>query len=419
MGKITTNVRTSAPSTAIYNTAGVLDTINDEIYTTSERENLRIAAKNNRRIYRSKNVNHYKTTFVAAPVKGLKVSRPPNSTYLENSKTFNGLPHEIASYWGFGKTLPGVTIYDRSYRISQAAIEKCFSKMFTDANLLELHDQNLFVTLGELKDFKKTVQTVTKHTHIKDREYVADKYLGVNFGLLPFYDDIMKYRDNYNNFAPNLKRWNDLGRKGKVLNAHGTIANKKDTQKVTLYTGSFNWPSGLQTYKYKCEYTIATKLVAKCSAHFQARPMESSFDQAALLASINGLSKPATAMWNLLPFSFVVDWFANVGDQIEALEWHRPYIRFNILGGSHSMKVVQQLTCDVTLIDTGTGAETYIGSSQRTADLYIRIPYGDIWIERLLSMGPISSPFEFKTELSGYQWSLAAALAVTTFPGKK
>jgi hypothetical protein len=332
--------------------------------------------------------------------------------------TFTGLPHDIRSYWGFNRPIPGITIFDSGFRISEDAYSNTFQNMFKDSSLLNLHDQNLFTTIGELKDFKQTVQTVTKHV-LKDKRYIADKYLGVNFGIIPFYQDMRKYVDNFNNFAPNLKKWNELGRKGKILNKHGTITNKKEQKTATVYSNLLNWPTGIHTYKYRCDYTSDVKIVGKCSAYFRARPLESASDNLALLASINGLSKPLTAAWNLVPFSFLVDWFVNVGDQIEAFEYHKPVARFDIVDACHSVKVTQILTCAVTLIDNTNGAETYIGSSRREVDFYFRTPFGPAFLAALIDGTGIRSPLELKTELSGYQWSLAAALAVTNFPRKK
>lgn len=413
---VKTSTSTSAPYTSISNTASNVKRITDTVYSTSEK----LALKRSKSWVRgSKEVNHWRSTFTTSGPSGLKLEMGiKNPTWIETHITLTGLPAEIRSHWGFATPIPGITVFNSNFRISKNAYENTFQNMFKDSSLLNLHDQNLFTTIGELKDFKQTVQTVTKHV-FKDKRYIADKYLGVNFGIIPFYQDMRKYVENYNNFAPNLKKWNDLGRKGKILNKHGTITNKTETKTASVFTSPISWPTGVHSYKYRCDYTSNVKIVGKCSAYFRARPLESSFDNLALFASINGLSKPLTAAWNLIPFSFLVDWFVNVGDQIEAFEYHKPVARFDIIGACHSVKVQQTLTCSVTHIDNTNGKETYVGSSQRTCDFYYRIPYGEAFLKALIDGTGVNSPLELKTELSGYQWSLAAALAVTNFPRKK
>ena len=58
-------------------------------------------------------------------------------------------------------------------------------------------------------------------------------------------------------------------------------------------------------------------------------------DSALLTASQLGLSDPATLAWELLPFSFVVDWFLPVGDYIAGLS---ALSGLTFLGGSTSTK---------------------------------------------------------------------------------
>lgn len=58
---------------------------------------------------------------------------------------------------------------------------------------------------------------------------------------------------------------------------------------------------------------------------------------AALLTKL-GMNNPASIAWELMPFSFVVDWFTNVGDVLNAytalfgFEWRRPYTMSYVKG---------------------------------------------------------------------------------------
>jgi hypothetical protein len=51
----------------------------------------------------------------------------------------------------------------------------------------------------------------------------------------------------------------------------------------------------------------------------------------------SGLDNPIGVLWNAIPYSFVVDWFVNIGDWAESLI-HEPAIPIVIEDFSHSVK---------------------------------------------------------------------------------
>lgn len=408
--------------------------LTDQIYTAAEKA--AIKKKTGRRVLVSKKAHSWKSTFstffeviidgkvVRVPTTHAPVIKINNSVPLTTARTadyleFKGLPNEARNQFGFNYyTLePYYKMRNSSFSIPEATILASFQKMCKDANLLNLHDQNIFTTIGELKDFKQTVRTVTKHV-FSDKKYIADKYLGVNFGLIPFYDDMKKYVENYNNFAPNLKKWNQLGEKGKILNKHRLIFKDKFEDSFTITSGTYPWPSGFGTYRYKAKYSVIHNSRFLSHMYFRAKPLKGE-DQNELIRSINGISKPFTAAWNLIPFSFLVDWFVDVGDKIEQMEYQKPVVEFDILDTCYSMKFDQTLKCDLFFVDNGTGEETYLGSSELTQKFFKRIPKDSKYIKDVINSVGVISPLQFKTELSGYQWSLAAALAVTNLKLKK
>jgi hypothetical protein len=414
LGVVTVVDKTNSASKTIYGSASNYDRISDTVYTASEKISL---ARKGRRLQGSKSVDHWNADFVCDSTNPTVTGRQ-NTTYMENTITYTGLPYEISHLWGFTSPIPNVTIYNSAYRVPTMAYDAAFQKMCRDAKMLNLHDQNIFTSIGELKDFKQTVKTVTKHV-FKDKRYIADKYLGVNFGIIPFVSDMKNYIENYNNFAPNLKKWNELGKKGKILNRHATVFRKKETNKISIVDSPlFLWPDGLTFYRYECKYKVTSDVVAKTSLYFRAKPLAGD-DENALIRSINGISKPFTAAWNLIPFSFLVDWFINVGDQIDTFEYQKPVVNFDILDGCVSLKATQKIICEVTHVDHTTGKRTFLGASERNTKFYYRLPRSALDVAAIINGVGINSPLLLKTDLSGYQWSLAAALAVTNFPRKK
>lgn len=407
--------------------------LTDQIYTAAEKAAIK---KTGRRELKSKKALSWKSSFstfyeviidgkvVRVPTTHAPVVHVDNSVPLGTARTadyleFKGLPNDARNYFGFNKyTLePYYKTRDSSFKIPEATILASYQKMCKDANMLNLHDQNIFTTIGELKDFKQTVRTVTKHV-LSDKKYIADKYLGVNFGIIPFYDDMKKYVENYNNFAPNLKKWNDVGQKGKILNKHRLIFKDKFEDSFTIKSGNYPWPSSFGTYSYKAVYSVIHESRFLSHMYFRAKPLKGD-DEIELIKSINGLSKPFTAAWNLIPFSFLVDWFVDVGDKIEQFEYQKPVVNFDILDTCYSVKFEHTLKCDLYLVDNGTQDETYLGSSELIQKFFNREPKLATYIKDVINSVGVISPLQFKTELSGYQWSLAAALAVTNIKLKK
>ncbi len=58
-----------------------------------------------------------------------------------------------------------------------------------------------------------------------------------------------------------------------------------------------------------------------------------------------GLLNPLEVAWELVPFSFVADWFAPIGDYFAALDAPK---RFNHLGGTYGVRVLQQYYVEPT-----------------------------------------------------------------------
>lgn len=54
-----------------------------------------------------------------------------------------------------------------------------------------------------------------------------------------------------------------------------------------------------------------------------------------------GLTNPAEIIWELLPFSFVADWFLPIGDYLSALDTN---LRFNHLGGTYGRRLETTMT---------------------------------------------------------------------------
>lgn len=84
------------------------------------------------------------------------------------------------------------------------------------------------------------------------------------------------------------------------------------TKTYTMYDGSYavSWNPWIWVGNYMYRKTV----VVRSSTRMQATVVVDS--ENLFLASQLGLTNPAAVLWEVVPFSFVVDWFTNVGDYI-------------------------------------------------------------------------------------------------------
>lgn len=125
---------------------------------------------------------------------------------------------------------------------------------------------------------------------IKNPKILADAWLSYQFGLKPLISDIVKLSDF------NVKK------PGFVI-SRGQASEKWDSTGVLLYNNIWVQTNGVENTRWGCNtqvaYTIDSPLFAT-------------------MASL-GLANPVLLAWELIPFSFVVDWFVNVGSMVASI----------------------------------------------------------------------------------------------------
>lgn len=235
--------------------------------------------------------------------------------------------------------------------------------------------------IAELKDVKRFPELVRKWT--RSSKDVSDKFLGVNFGVLPFASDITAITARLKNLGPNIDRWNRDADDVRVLNGHvdftpdGSFTNQtgyigKTKQGHQFYfdlpanrTYAFGYDSKLSgTIRYELHRTI------KCVAHAYYVPIRLPSDLSDdIKREVWGFSKPLTAIWNAIPFSFVVDWFTNVGDLIHAFENKAPLLKVKLLSAGYSIKIDTRIVMRV-----GVNGDSSMGVYSYSDKYYQRIP---------------------------------------------
>jgi hypothetical protein len=183
-----------------------------------------------------------------------------------------------------------------------------------------------------------------KRSHLKN---VAGLDLNLNFGILPFLSDVRSLAEGLINFR---KKVDDLlRRQGKVITRH---------YKCPVMAPLFN-ETELLLYSETTNYRVTRQLLwdemptytASCRFKYQLPDMSLLTNQAKAFLDALGVRKNLAIAWNAIPFSFIVDWFFNVGRWLDGLSTDNLDIRIVLEDFCHSVKYSS--TCSVFNYDYG------------------------------------------------------------------
>lgn len=187
----------------------------------------------------------------------------------------------------------------------------------------------LSVFLFELRDLSRMFKVLPeKHFSFSDwrsvLRYANGQHLNYNFGWKPFISDLRKTFRALSTFESRLHKF--ITSEGKSLTRHRSteselsVSRTQDTSDPIInYSGFWKWYyaySGTMTSKSGFQFSYE---IPKYSRNeLRAR---------ALLDSL-GLNVNPSTIWQVLPWSFVVDWFYNVQGLLASYEddWITPYV---------------------------------------------------------------------------------------------
>lgn len=175
-------------------------------------------------------------------------------------------------------------------------------------------------------------------------------WLGARYGIRPMMYD---FKSAYNAFA----KYKD---KLEVITGQGHESNETDE---ATDTGLVPLPGGVwlgrtrESLKQTFEYN--GRAYIRYTENIGATGRSFGFD-------------PLTTAWELVPYSFVVDWFVNIGNAVQVIQ---PLLRGSFLGMSASIKRVTEQ--ELTYYQVGTsyidGAYSEFKQTKRTEE-YVRYP---------------------------------------------
>jgi len=172
--------------------------------------------------------------------------------------------------------------------------------------------------LWELQEMKGMIPSIDRSSISKT---ASNNFLAWNFGVAPFVSDmkaIVSLADSASKSIEHL-----LMNQGKTT----TLSFNRDTKdfpplevymSIDGHNGSTLGHSG-----YHCLHL--KRLSARVILHIGGKltqdleGLRGDLAQLKALAASSGFNKPARAIWNALPYSFVVDWFFSVGKLLDSL----------------------------------------------------------------------------------------------------
>lgn len=164
--------------------------------------------------------------------------------------------------------------------------------------------------LLELKDMRTMFQFWSRDSSLLKN--VAGQNLNYNFGWKPFIGDAQKLYSALTSTFQKLKDWQKLVGTEQVR--HCKIKSLMGTA-----TGSFNFQGSSQ---HPCSWKASQE--GAISAHLKYRPQavkamrDVELSVRAMLQAL-GVKLNAGIVWNAIPFSFVVDWFFDVGRRLDRM----------------------------------------------------------------------------------------------------
>lgn len=258
---------------------------------------------------------------------------------------------------------------------------------------------SLPVFVGELRDLPHAIKSAgdfIRSRRGRGLKGISGQYLGYQFGWKPLFDDLRKmlqFQDHVD------KRSRELAR----LYAKGGLKRR-----VELGTWSSHAETNvtLDSTMGSSEFVTARKSTdtsVRRWATVRWRPTKTHQVITDLLLrrlarkAVFGISIQAEDAWNLMPWTWLADWFSNCGDFLEAYNNRIP------------------AACSVVNVMTHTKTQ----SVYRRTDSTSWVKGGDSRSEvetknRSLSFGTIEADFQF---LSGRQLSILGALAITRTKG--
>lgn len=216
----------------------------------------------------------------------------------------------------------------RNHRPSAQEIKRAVKRALSDQELLGMLDFSIANTIIEAKDIFRLKNLLDFSGSIAHN--VSDKHLGISFGVLPLIGDIKALYDILVNLRDKIDEWNRKAASGKVYRArHKFKWSERDDYPDSEQVSALSlWGRVIGNGRLSNKAFDVYR--SGISIYYKALPVNpDQYD--AIRTRLLGLDDPATIAWNAVPFSFVVDWFINIGSIIESLDANAAIVQVKVI----------------------------------------------------------------------------------------
>lgn len=199
---------------------------------------------------------------------------------------------------------------------------------------------NIYTVILELADLKKTF-TKAAWSLSKTFRDIPEKNLLINFGVLPFFGDLVAIYDIITKLGSYIDKWNQAALNGMTWDKHVYIKYPVPKE----YTTPRERKAYLWWWSYFTWY-MTTKVshdtVGRAHLYFKPQPIGES-DRTTIYKSALGLDRPVLGVWEAVPFSWAIDYFFHVDRIIGAFDEALPSMfKYEFVDAGYSVKSTQQ-----------------------------------------------------------------------------
>lgn len=319
---------------------------------------------------------------------------------------YTSLPTCILWYWGSGPTDDlGEWMYSKlgGYLSTELSNGRTYYDHWCQAKPGLGSRANMAVFLYELRDIKRMFDVlpskhltatlsgrsrVTVRTWREAIRYLnGNVHLNYNFGWKPFVRDIRNVFDGLDTFEKRLKRFVDES--NQLLTRH--VPDSPIYQEISYLSPiAYGW-----RYQLSGAYTF--QKISTFQMAYQNPYSGSELRWRGYLDTL-GLNPSIKNMWAVVPWSFVVDWFFNVGRLLDsdAANWVQPWI--DLFQACHSWRFAASMKVDCQYVG-------YSGNSMK--------PVGEITCVRYKREAGIPSATADTSQLNADKIRLLASLGLS------
>lgn len=232
----------------------------------------------------------------------------------------------------------------------------CINQLLRDAEGAMPLSANMVVNAIEAASLKTLVPSLLQGFRSiaknklgrKSAKDLAGSHLAYSFGLAPLISDFRSFLDVRG--AVNKRMKELLRRNGQTsrISVRGSPVSGTSVTTYRPYVGTGGTHTSVTDWDYLC--------IPAVSAEITSFFIGANSEAWKLYSSALGLSSPLTSVWELVPFSFVIDWFVPIGDAFMRVEdkigMHRTVTSLGITNWTHSISYKSRGVSKVTVTDS-------------------------------------------------------------------